>query len=885
MSMEGRAEEPLGKESATGAKQAKIWKFGSVIAGIAAVTVLIIMSRKYFSFVDAQLYEERKNHIVEFADKASEIIDTIVEYSWQQVSVCRHILGAGHIKSRQELRELLMSTSDFIDKEHDLVIAIDDKGYYYASDSTEGHWLQKDLLADRVNKRQQIVTEMPHKAGKSYFVFIEQLKEPVPIGEDEISITHLLVAVDIDEMREKIAIRGLGDQCYTYLLNGDGRKLYKHTYGNRFIEGYNVLGAFQDLKIVHGGTCDKFIRTLEHGQNTAIEFEFVDDEGKVQNWYVANAAIASEQWQILLFLPTKTLGANTSLILSRTVWFLTTTEAVFMVMVIIIIIFAVLSQMDRKLMHEKDEANRQLKASAEEARRANQAKSNFLANMSHDIRTPINGIMGMTDIALKHIENRDRVLDCLNKISGSSHHLLGLINDVLDMSRIEAGKTTINHEEFDLRICIDNCVSIISGQIAMRDLEMIKEMETLSHPLLIGDDLHMRQIFINILGNSVKFTPDGGKIFFRIKEIGSSENKAHFRFELEDTGIGMKEEFLPHLFDAFAQEDGGMRTTYKGTGLGMAITKRFLDMMGASIEVKSKVNEGTKYTIELWIDIDKNAGQKEENIDVPVDLKGMKILLAEDIALNLEIVQSILEEEGVIVTPVMNGQEAVDAFTKNPPNTFDVILMDIMMPVMDGITAAKTIRALDRPDAQSVPIVAITANAYDEDIQNTRRAGMNEHLSKPIDMDLLLKTVSSFYHKLKPKAMEADLRGMKVLLADDIDLNREIAGEVLKEMGIQVTIVENGQEALEAFEQNEKGAFDAILLDLHMPVMDGITATKAIRTMEREDAHTIPILAMTADVYEEDLKATKAAGMNGHLLKPLDVNQIVEVLAAYRTAD
>lgn len=233
--------------------------------------------------------------------------------------------------------------------------------------------------------------------------------------------------------------------------------------------------------------------------------------------------------------------------------------------------------------------------------------------------------------------------------------------------------------------------------------------------------------------------------FFRAWEKESTDEKALYRFELADTGIGMKEEFLPHLFEAFAQEDDGTRTTYKGTGLGMAITKEFVELMGGTIEVESKLNVGTEFAIEIWFDIDQNARIGESMVDVQIDLVGMKVLLVEDIELNMEIAQCMLEDEGAEVTPAMNGQEAVDAFSMNPSGTFDIIIMDIMMPVMDGITAAKTIRAMEREDAKTIPIIAMTANAYEEDIQKTHDAGMNAHLSKPIDIDLMLKTLAIFY--------------------------------------------------------------------------------------------------------------------------------------------
>lgn len=863
------------------------WVILTVVA--AAVMILAAASRNYFKFLERQLFEERKSHIVEFTDNASKIVDSVIEYSWKQVYACEHILDNSAVASEEELMDLLVSTADFIDGTHTFAIAFDQEGNYFSSDYKTGRWEQDEWLSVNADDKRQVVSRIPHKAGKSYFLFMKRLDHPLTLQDEGRLITHLAVAVDIDVIREKISVRGLGDQCYTYLVDKDGRILYRYTYGSPFMEESNVLNEFRNYVIVHGGTYEEFAQKIEQDEDTVLEFEFVAQNGNKENWFVSNAAVIMENWHLLLFIPTKVLGEDSALLLDRTTSFFLIFSAVFLVLVTVVVVIAMISKSDKKLVRQKDEANQLLKEAADELRTvadeansANQAKSDFLSHMSHDIRTPINGIMGMTEIALKNIGNQEKVLDCLQKISGSSQHLLGLVNDVLDMSRIESGKTKVNYENFDLRTCIDNCASIIGGQLATRDLQLVEEVEEFTHPLLIGDELHLRQIFINILGNSVKFTPDGGKIYFRAEEKESTQDKALFHFELADTGIGMKKEFLPHIFEAFAQEDDGTRTTYKGTGLGMAITKKFIDMMGGTIEVISELNAGTTFLLEFWIDIDKDAKQNEVKSEVHANLQGMKTLLVEDIELNLEIAQSILEEEGAVVTPAMNGQEAVDAFVNNPAGTFDVIIMDIMMPVMDGITATKTIRALERPDAKTIPIIAMTANAYEEDIRNTQAAGMNAHLSKPIDVNLMFKTLSHFYPVVRKEAAITTLQGLKILLADDVDLNLEIARTVLEEEGAAVICVENGREAVDAFADSEIGAFHVILMDVHMPVMDGLTATRIIRKMDRKDAQTIPILAMTADVYEEDMEKTKAAGMDGHLTKPLDVEKMMWTLSGYR---
>ncbi len=721
-----------------------IWD-GPLLLILIMVVVMVTVSGRYLRFLDAQLFEERKGHIIEFTEKAAEIVDSVITYSWQQVYTCEHMLNMKAITSKEDLMDSVASTTDFIDETSSLVFAFDKEGNYYCSDRKQGVWQQTEILSADAKEKQQLVVMVPHRDDIIYFLCIERLREPIALQDGSGEITHLAVAVDLGAVQEKTTVKGFGENCYTYLINGDGMWLFKYTFANGFIEENNVMASVEDCEIIHGGLMEDFVREVKEKGHAALEFKYTQEDGTEQRWYVANATVTAENWHVLLFVPTAVLGADSDILLERTLRFFSLVFIVFLAMTIIIIIVVMMGRADKQLVQQKEEANQLLLNAAEEAKSASQAKSDFLSHMSHDIRTPINGIMGMTDIAMKNIGNDDKIRDCLNKISGSSQHLLGLINDVLDMSRIESGKTRVKHESFDMRTCIDNCISIIGGQLATRDLEMVRKLSKFQHPCLIGDELHLRQIFINILGNSVKFTPDGGKIFFRAWEKESTDEKALYRFELADTGIGMKEEFLPHLFEAFAQEDDGTRTTYKGTGLGMAITKEFVELMGGTIEVESKLNVGTEFAIEIWFDIDQNARIGESMVDVQIDLVGMKVLLVEDIELNMEIAQCMLEDEGAEVTPAMNGQEAVDAFSMNPSGTFDIIIMDIMMPVMDGITAAKTIRAMEREDAKTIPIIAMTANAYEEDIQKTHDAGMNAHLSKPIDIDLMLKTLAIFY--------------------------------------------------------------------------------------------------------------------------------------------
>ncbi len=393
---------------------------------------------------------------------------------------------------------------------------------------------------------------------------------------------------------------------------------------------------------------------------------------------------------------------------------------------------------------EREKARAQIEEALKKAEAASQAKTTFLSNMSHDIRTPINGIMGMVTIARQE-EMSPKAANCLEKIDGASHHLLSLINDVLDMSRIESGKTVIEFEPIDIRTLVDNCSSIIQGQLQSRDIEYTVNYADIKNPNLLVDSLHLRQVLINILGNAVKFTPDGGKISFDVTETESDGEYTELKFVVSDNGCGMKPEFLEHIFEAFSQENGGSRAKYKGTGIGMAISKNLTELMGGTILVESELNVGSTFTVVLPFKIDNV--ERQYVPETVVSAKGTKVLLVEDNELNAEIAQTILEEEGIIVTLAENGKVAVETFAGNPPGTFDIILMDVMMPEMNGYEATKAIRALEREDAASIPIFAMTANAFDEDKRAALEAGMNSHISKPIDFPVLIKEIGKFINK------------------------------------------------------------------------------------------------------------------------------------------
>ena len=390
----------------------------------------------------------------------------------------------------------------------------------------------------------------------------------------------------------------------------------------------------------------------------------------------------------------------------------------------------------------------QLKASNREAQRASQAKSRFLSHMSHDIRTPINGIMGMVERIRQNEQDPVMIDSCLNKIDGASAHLLSLLNDVLDMSKLEYDEVTLDHKPFNLNEELSN-ISQIVEELPNEKNTIFSLTTAISHTNLLGSPLHLRRILLNLISNAKKYNKQDGHIDVTVKELSHTETQAEFLFVVSDTGIGMSPEFIhKQLYQPFVQENDEARTVYQGTGLGMAIVHHLVQMMNGTIEVESTPGAGTGFSIHLTFDIDHNLQPaKTQEETTGVDISGMHVLVVEDNALNLEIAQSMLESAGVLTTTVINGQLAVALFEQSTPGTFDAILMDIMMPDMDGIEAAKAIRKLSREDAAEIPIIAMTANAFDEDRQKVLEAGMNEHLTKPVDVAVLYRTLGKYKRK------------------------------------------------------------------------------------------------------------------------------------------
>jgi len=534
----------------------------------------------------------------------------------------------------------------------------------------------------------------------------------------------------------------------------------------------------------------------------------------------------------------------------------------------------------RKAASDTQELNAKLQVAVEKAESANRAKSTFLSNMSHDIRTPMNAIIGFTTLALSNIDDTDRVKDYLGKTLASSNHLLSLINDVLDMSRIESGKIHLEEVEVNLSDVLHDLKTIVSGQIYAKQLELYMDVMDVTDEDVYCDKTRLNQILLNLLSNAIKFTPEGGTVSVRVRQLaGKVHGCGQYEFRIKDNGIGMSQEFAQKIFEPFERERTSTVSRIQGTGLGMAITKNIVDMMGGTIEVQTAQGKGTEFTVCVPM----RAQTEQRPVEKITELEGLKALVVDDDFNTCDSVTKMLVKVGMRAEWTLSGKEAVLRARQSieMSDVYHAYIIDWRLPDMNGIEVTRQIRSLH----DDTPIIILTAYDWSDIEVEAKAAGVTAFCSKPMFMSDLRETLMSALGQKPADAVQrllpeknADFKGKHILLVEDNELNREIAQEILQEYGFLVDSAENGAVAVEKVSTAAPGSYDLVLMDVQMPIMDGYTATRKIRALDDPARAKLPILAMTANAFDEDRRNALESGMNGFLSKPIVIGDLVQEL-------
>ena len=734
--------------------------FGVVI--LAVVLTLFIVSQTY---IQNLVYHERLSQMEEVTHQMFRSLEDVIDTHWSEVNVQCNYLYYTPLKTDTEFYRYLKKLSElsnYHERQIEL-IAVDSAGHYYTEHGRMGLLRGMKYLESAPQRVSYVSNSLT--VDDSRMVFLEKLSTPITLqsGEKEITLRYFGISQSMTQLNDYFRCDAYENNNSVYVLDNEGFKLF-NANDTELLKGHNVYTVLSRMSYLHDSS---FAEAKELLDRTGSCYSNAVLDGT--EYFYALKQMENAQWTLAFLVPAEYVAVNTQKLVNIVMVIIIAFAAVFSVTAVFVGWFLLREKQQQELRAEKEanlrleqyniqltKANDEMRRAQEiavealqSAERASKAKTDFLANMSHDIRTPMNAIIGITTLMKNELHDPEKLADHLDKLESSGQLLLGIINDILDMSRIESGKTTLSIEKMNLPQQISQLDGMIRQQANQHGQTFTVETH-LQHENVLADPNRLNQVLMNILSNAVKYTPRGGHIRFEAEELPRNEHYARYRFIVQDDGIGMSEAYQKTLFDPFTREERSGTNRVQGTGLGMAITKSIVDLMGGSISVESATGKGTRFEVVLEFPIDAEADHAQQVQALPEEteetspLSGMRFLCAEDNAINAEILEMLLEAKGASCTICSNGQEIVDAFASVKPGEYDMILMDVQMPVMDGLEATRRIRSGENPLGRIIPILAMTANAFLEDMQKSREAGMDEHLSKPVDITALEQTVKRF---------------------------------------------------------------------------------------------------------------------------------------------
>ena len=866
------------------------FKIAPTVAGVLILSLLLtyfLMTGTMNSINDAS-EQEALALLTENAVQMNNIIKNQLTSNWKQIdTVC---MGLEHLESHS-VNEVVSFLQDASTDAYDMLLLSGEGSFLDRSGQQGVKQISKDLLP--LMRGEDRILLLRQNKDTDILTFGKRIK-PLSVGAEKME--YLFVYYKLDSYLGLLKMESFGGNGRIRIIDSRGTTLLHSDNLPDSENRYLFFGTFKNAEFLRHDIVkdsDSFREYVLSEKSDAIHVKLDSGEDEI----ISFARIPDTDWHIVISID-QSLVMGTRLLSVEKIGRTSMLAVMLIVLFALLAIFVVVYQSQRQTEaqnKELEKLNEQLRVnntSLEEARHlaeqsflvaeeANKAKSTFLSNMSHDIRTPMNAIIGFTTLAASNIDNQEKVKDYLSKILSSSNHLLSLINDVLDMSRIESGKIYLEEQEANLSDILHDIKTIITGQIHAKQLELYMDVMDVTDEDVYCDKTRLNQVLLNLLSNAIKFTPAGGTVSVRVAQLPNApEGSGLYEIRVKDTGIGMSQQFAKRIFEPFERERTSTVSKIQGTGLGMAISKNIIDMMGGTIEVHTEQDKGTEFVIRVALRLQPERRSAEKI----KELEGLKALVVDDDFNTCDSVTKMLVQVGMRSEWTLFGKEAIFRARQSIElgDAFHAYIIDWRLPDMNGIEVTRQIRAL----GDETPIIILTAYDWSDIEAEAKAAGVTAFCSKPMFMSDLRETLLAALGQQKaesgsilPHVNDAfRFKEKRLLLVEDNELNREIALEILGEYGFQIDSAENGVQAVEKVTASKPGDYDLVLMDIQMPLMDGYEATRRIRALENPALAGIPILAMTANAFDEDRKAAMDCGMNGFLSKPIQIEELIHTL-------